>query len=60
MNPKLIRLIVIMFVVLLEIYNILQVIRNNHVIIHIIGAVIIAGGYFVYNKFYKNKTNDDV
>lgn len=60
MNPKLIKIIVIMFAVLFEIYNIKQIFSGNNVIIHIIFAVIIAAGYFIYNKFYKgNEGKDD-
>lgn len=58
MNPKLIRLIVIIFVGLLVLYNIFQIIRGENVIIHIIGTVIIVGAYIGYNQFSKNKDND--
>ena len=61
MNPKLIKIIVIMFAVLFEIYNIKQIFSGNNVIIHIIFAIIIAAGYFVYSKFYKgNEGKDDI
>lgn len=58
-NPKLVKFIVIMFVVLLEIYNILQVIRGDNIIIHIIGVVVVAGAYIVYKKYEKKKEEED-
>lgn len=58
-NPNLVRFIVIMFVVLLEIYNVVQVIRGRDIIIHGIGIVVVAGAYFVYKKYEKKKEEDD-
>lgn len=58
-NPKLVKFIVIMFVVLLEIYNVLQVIRGENIIIHIIGVVVVAGAYIVYKKYEKKKEEED-
>lgn len=58
-NPKLVKFIVIMFVVLLEIYNVLQVIRGDNIIIHIIGVVVVAGAYIVYKKYEKKKEEED-
>ena len=58
MNPKLIRLIVIVFVGLLGLYNIIQIIRGENVIIHIIGTVILIGIYVAYKFYEKNNDND--
>lgn len=58
-NPKLVKFIVIMFVVLLEIYNVLQVIRGENIIIYIIGVVVVAGAYIVYKKYEKKKEEED-
>ncbi len=59
MNPKLIKFIVIMFVVLLEIYNILQIIRAKNIVIHVIGVVVVAGAYLVYRKYEQKKEEDE-
>ncbi len=58
-NPKLVKFIVIMFVVLLEIYNVLQVIRGDNVIIHILGVVVVAAAYVAYKKYEQKKEEDD-
>ncbi len=58
-NPKLIKFIVIMFVVLLEIYNVLQIIRGENIIIHSIGVVVVAAAYIVYKKYEKKKEEED-
>lgn len=58
MNPKLIRLIVIVFVGLLGLYNIIQIIRGENVVIHIIGTVILIGIYVAYKFYEKNNDND--
>ncbi len=58
-NPKLVRFIVIMFVVLLEIYNVLQIIRGEDIIVHILGVIIVGAGYVAYKKYEKKKEEDE-
>ena len=57
-NPKVIKLIVIIFVGLLVIYNIAQIINGENIIIHTIGIIVMIGIYIGYNKFSQNKDND--
>lgn len=57
-NPKIVKLVVTIFVVLLGIYNILNIIRGENVIINIIGLIVLGGAYYGYH-LYTNREEED-
>lgn len=58
-NPKIIKLVVSLFVIFLIFFNIMQIINGKDIILNILGIGLCLGGYYAYDKFAKNKDKED-